>query len=331
MPYSDAQKKALLEEFSRGNKSQTEFCNGEGRPSRRHFSRWVKYSEKYGVDLTTPKGQRKRAQESPERNAKASRTVAGKSTRRRHSDAEIAEMIRALYSPRDGRRSLVQPTLLPSGRDKFPDVTDSDYILQHLRHLKAGNVAMGPLAERALKYAGIPLEDRKIHRTNGETITSGKKIADSAEYAPRGGWRDEVANAAVSSYASPSGSGYAQTDPFAHCPTNVAVSPYADNSGFGHSETALFPYYPASTTVSPFAFDSTSGTSQTCPVPAGGHGGEPSAQVVDEDGLRQFYASLAAGEASDSHYAVTGKEHQKPRDSSRHSHSHSHGVKAPRR
>ncbi|MFF4750549.1 hypothetical protein [Streptomyces sp. NPDC001270] len=285
MPYSDAQKKALLEEFSRGNQSQTEFCNGEGRPSRRQFHRWLNNSEKYGMDPKTLKGRRKRVQENPERNAKA------KSTRRRYSDAEIAEMIIALYSPRGGRRSLVQPTLLPSGRDKFPDVTDSDYILLHLRHLKAGNVAMGPLTESALKYAGIPLEGRKIHRKNGETITSGKKIADSAEYAPRGGWRDEVANAAVSSYASPSGSEYAQTDPFAHYSTNVAVSPYAYNSGFGHSETDLFPYYSANTTVSPFAFDSTSGTSQTCPVPTGGQGGEPSAQVFDGDRLRQFYAS----------------------------------------
>ncbi|MFE9610213.1 hypothetical protein [Streptomyces sp. NPDC006012] len=325
MPYSDAQKKALLEEFRESGQSQRKFCEGEGRPSQGQFSKWVKHSEEYGVDPESLKN-RERVKDDAERYAGVSRKLAGKPIGSKYPDAKIADMIIALYSPRDGRRSLVESGFLPSARDKFPDVQDSDYIVLHLRHLKAGVVTMGPLTQQALEYAGIPLEDRTISLKNGETIISGKKIADVAKYAPRGGLRDEMANTTVSAYASPFGPGYPETDSFLYYPANIAVSPYTYNSGSGYAQTDSFSYYPANTAVSPFVFDSTSDYSQNYPVATGGHEGESSEQVLDGDQLRQYYASLAAGEASASHHSMTGKSSRH-----KHSHSHSHAGKPPRR
>ncbi|MFL4909513.1 hypothetical protein ACJ6WF_41635 [Streptomyces sp. MMS24-I2-30] len=55
--YSDVEKKAFLEEFSRSDKTQTQFSKEIGM-SQSRFSEWVNESQKYGVDPETLKGRK---------------------------------------------------------------------------------------------------------------------------------------------------------------------------------------------------------------------------------------------------------------------------------
>ncbi|MET9557813.1 hypothetical protein [Streptomyces sp. NPDC006645] len=80
-----------------------------------------------------------------------------------HTDQEYAAAVMHIYSDHPTERRILKG-YLPVANEKFPGIIAGDTIAVYLYNLKSERAYIGPLMERALNYAEIPLEPRASGR-----------------------------------------------------------------------------------------------------------------------------------------------------------------------